>query len=179
MGVIVLLAISLSLDTLGIGMAYAMSGIRIPWSTRLVIAVLNVLLTTGAVFLGTKLGEQLPSVWFSVLGGAVLFFLGCRTLWNALGKNETADYDRDDSHILEPWEGVVLGLTLALDSVSAGIGIRGTSLAVWLFPVLTAFAGVTFLTLGGKIRCNLRHVNGAGGSILIILGLIRLFCGFY
>ena len=49
MGLILLLAVSVSLDTLGIGMAYAVSGIRIPWNTRLLIALLNGILTFCAV----------------------------------------------------------------------------------------------------------------------------------
>lgn len=177
MGVIILLAISLSLDTLGIGMAYAMSGIRIPWSTKLVIAALNALLTAAAVFAGGKLGERLPVAWCSALGGGVLLFLGIRMLRSALGEDRASHYDRDDSHVLEPWEGIALGLTLALDSASAGIGITGKSWVVWTFPVLTALTGITFLTAGGKIRCNLRRVNGAGGVILILLGLLRFVCG--
>ena len=108
MGVIILLAISLSLDTLGIGMAYAMSGIRIPWSTKMVIAALNALLTAAAVFAGGKLGERLPVTWCSALGGGVLLFLGIRMLRSALGEDRTSHYDRDDSHVLEPWEGIAL-----------------------------------------------------------------------
>ena len=175
MGLVVLIAISVSLDTLGIGMAYAMSGIRIPWSTKLVIAVLNGVLTMAAVFLGEQLGTLIPDFWFRMTGSIILIFLGSRTLWNALGENRTADYDKDSSHILEPWEGLVLGFTLALDSVSAGLGIAGSGSAAYLFPLLTAFAGAGFLTIGEKLLCNLRRLNGVGGSILIILGLFRLF----
>lgn len=175
MGLVVLIAFSVSLDTLGIGMAYAMSGIRIPWSTKLVIAVLNGALTMAAVLLGEQLGALVSDFWFQIAGSVILIFLGSRTLWNALGENKTADYDKDASHILEPWEGVILGMTLALDSVSAGLGIAGCGNAAYLFPMLTAFAGVGFLTIGGRILCNLRRLNGIGGSILIILGLFRLF----
>lgn len=177
MGLIVLLAISVSLDTLGIGMAYAMSGIRIPMSTKLVMAVINALLTTVAVWLGGQLSTVIPDFWFRFAGGSVLMVLGGRTLWNALGDNATADYDRDDSHILEPWEGVVLGLTLALDSVSAGLGIRGTGIVPFLFPVLASVSGVVFLTIGSRICYNLRRINGIGGGILIILGLLRFLYG--
>lgn len=175
MGLVVLIAISVSLDTLGIGMAYAMSGIRIPWSTKLVMAILNGVLTMCAVLLGERLGTLVPEVWFRVTGSVILIVLGGRTLWNALGDNKTADYDKDSSHILEPWEGSVLGLTLALDSISAGLGIAGCGMAAYLFPVLTALAGAIFLTIGGRIVCNLRRLNGIGGGILVILGLFRLF----
>lgn len=48
MFVVCLLALSVSLDTLGIGMAYAMSGICIPKRIRLFIALLNGVLTAVA-----------------------------------------------------------------------------------------------------------------------------------
>ena len=49
MFVVCLLALSVSLDTLGIGMAYAMSGICIPKRIRLFIALLNGVLTAVAL----------------------------------------------------------------------------------------------------------------------------------
>ena len=53
MFVVCLLALSVSLDTLGIGMAYAMSGICIPKRIRLFIALLNGVLTAVALFAGS------------------------------------------------------------------------------------------------------------------------------
>lgn len=177
MGLILLLAVSVSLDTLGIGMAYAVSGIRIPWNTRLLIALLNGILTFCAVAAGGRLEAFVPQRLFQIGGAAILIFLGGRTLWNALGENKTADYDRDASHILEPWEGLTLGFTLALDSISAGFSITGYGEIAYFFPCFTALAGGIFLSLGTRIFCNLRRINGIGGGILIVLGLFRLFCG--
>ena len=177
MGLIVLLAISVSLDTLGVGMAYAMSGIRIPVSTKVVIAFVSGLLTTVAVAVGQHLGTWIPDILFRLLGGSVLLFLGGKTLWNALGENTTADYDRDGSRILEPWEGMVLGITLTLDSISAGLGIRGIGNATFWFPLFTAVASVTFLTIGSRISCNLRRMNGIAGLVLITLAVLRFLFG--
>ena len=113
MGAIILLAVSVSLDSLSTGMAYAISGIRIPWTTRMMMAV------------------------------------------------------------LEPWEGVLIGLTMAFDSMSAGIGIQDFGGARYAFPFLAAFAGVVFLTLGNYITINVRCINAIGGILLIGLGLFR------
>ena len=60
MFVVCLLALSVSLDTLGIGMAYAMSGICIPKRIRLFIALLNGVLTAVALFVGSTL---FPPCW--------------------------------------------------------------------------------------------------------------------
>lgn len=175
MGLILLLSVSVSLDTLGIGMSYAIEGIRIPWLTRVIVALTNMALTFLSVLLAQYLNGVIPDFWLSVCGGAVLVALGLKTLWNALGENKTADYDKDNSHVLEPAEGCVLGLTMALDSVSAGLGLGDLGAAAYFFPVLTACSGVLFLSLGAAAWCSTRRLNGAGGVILILLGLFRIF----
>ncbi len=177
MGLILLLAVSVSLDVLGIGVAYAVSGIRIPWNTRIVISGINTVLTLGFILAGQKLGMLIPEYWFRASGGGILVILGSRTLWNALGDNATVDYDRDDSHTLEPLEGIVLGLTLALDGACAGLGICDMGAAACLFPLLTGSASLAFLSLGARVSCNLRRLNGVAGAVLIILGVIRFFYG--
>ena len=177
MGLIVLLAISVSLDTLGVGMAYAMSGIHIPPRTKIVIAIISGVLTTIAVAVGKHLQLWLPHLFFQILGGGVLLVLGVKTLWNALGENETTNYDMDGSRILELWEGVLLGVTVTLDSVSAALGICGMEGALFWFPIFSTVAGITCLSLGGRIRCNLRRINGVSGVVLIILSLLRFLFG--
>lgn len=64
MFVVCLLALSVSLDTLGIGMAYAMSGICIPKQIRLFIALLNGVLTAVALFAGSTCLAGLPEPCF-------------------------------------------------------------------------------------------------------------------
>lgn len=177
MGMIILLAVSVSLDVLGIGVAYTLSGIRIPWGTRVVITIINVALTFGAVYAGQRLGTMIPEFWFRLVGGAVLAALGGKTLWNAMDGNATADYDRDDSHTLDPFEGTLLGVTLALDAMCAGLGIREPGAAAYTFPLLTGSANIICLSIGDRICCNLRRLNTIAGIILIILGVIRFLYG--
>ncbi len=176
MGLIILLSLSVSLDTLGIGMSYAMDKIRIPWITRLIVAAVDVALTYAAVWAGGCLWKWMPGPILRLIGGGVLLVLGARSLKNAWGESRAADYDRDDSHVLEPWEGAVLGLTMALDSASAGLGLGSLGGLAYVFPVLTGISGVLFLSLGERLCCNVRKVNGIGGGVLILLGLFRIFC---
>lgn len=173
MGAIILLAVSVSLDSLSTGMAYAISGIRIPWTTRMMMAVLNAGLTFAAVLAGNYLGRIVPDRYFHLFGGGVLLFLGGRALWGAWKNRAAKDYDQDGSKVLEPWEGVLIGLTMAFDSMSAGIGIQDFGGVRYAFPFLAAFGGVVFLTLGNYITINVRCINAIGGILLIGLGLFR------
>ena len=175
MALILLLSVSVSLDTLGIGMSYAIEKIRIPWQTKIIVALTNMVLTFFTVLLARYLNDFMPDFWISLFGGCVLLALGGKTLWNALGENKTADYDRDDSHVLELAEGCALGVTMALDAVSAGLGLGNLGPVAYLFPIVTAFSGLLFLSLGAVLGGSTRRLNGAGGVILILLGLFRIF----
>ncbi len=174
---LVLLAASVSLDTFGVGMAYAMAGVKIPWNTRFLISGIIFALTAAAVFAGRSLGNWIPAFWFRLAGAGILLCIGIRTLWNALGENRTKDYDKDESSCIEPAECVMLSLTLALDSMCAGLGISDTSLLAYLFPVFAAAVNLVFLSLGTVACCNLRKVNGLAGCVLVILALFRFVCG--
>jgi hypothetical protein len=84
------------------------------------------------------------------------------------------NYDQNDSKVLEPSESIMIGLAMALDSVSAGIGIPAGD-ARYTFPVLAAAAGVFFLSAGNYVRVNVRIINAVGAVLLVSLGLLRIF----
>lgn len=171
---LIVLAISVSLDTLGIAMAYRMAGIRIPCHSRLLIAGVNGVLTLVAVLLGRLLANQIPEWLFQILGAVILIILGVKTLWNALGENKTTDYDKDNSHTIELWEGCAIGVVFALDSVSAALGIATKQMGLYLFPLCTTVLCYTFLSLGACCTYDLRRFNGLSGVVLIVLGFLRL-----
>lgn len=172
--IVVLLAVSVSLDTFGVSMAYGMAGIVIPRRTRFLIAFLNGILTFFAIWMGRLLCAGIPTLVFQILGACILTTLGIKTLWNALGDNKTADYDKDASRIIDLREGCVVGVVFALDSVSAALGILNLDKVVYLFPVCTAILCYVFLLPSGKHLYNLRRLNGLSGVLLIVFGLLRL-----
>ena len=181
MGLICILALSVSLDSLSIGMAYAMKGVRIPWSTRVLIGVINITLTALAVYAGQQLEQWISIWWFGLIGGCILIGIGAKTLWNAIGEKRTKDYDRDLSCSIEPAEGIVLAASLALDSMCAALGIHSSGTMVYAFPVLTGTISVVLLSLGfhlcKKICRGLWQLNGMAGCVLIVVGVLRLVLG--
>ena len=115
MFVVCLLALSVSLDTLGIGMAYAMSGICIPKRIRLFIALLNGVLTAVALFAGSTCLAGLPEPCFRLIGGGILILLGAKTCIRVLQNKREVQYDKDNSRSFDIKEGSALGSALALD----------------------------------------------------------------
>lgn len=176
MGVICLLALSVSLDTLGIGMAYAMKGVSIPWKTKYLIGIINMVFTALAVGFGYPLSHWIPSRWFRYVSGILLMVIGAKTVICVWQKKDTRDYDRDDSHSLDPMEGIALALSMSLDSMCAGLGLCGQSAGIYCFPVLTGFLSVIFLWVGTRFWFRIRaEANLLSGGILILLGFFRFF----
>ena len=167
MFVVCLLALSVSLDTLGIGMAYAMSGICIPKRIRLFIALLNGVLTAVA------------EPYFRLVGGGILILLGAKTCIRVLQNKGEVQYDKDNSRSIDIKEGSALGSALALDSVSAALSLVGQGTVIWLFPVCTAFLCGAFLWIGGQRIYHVRRLNGISGILLILLGLFRVLPVFF
>lgn len=177
--IVILLALCVSFDTLGVAMAYRMAGIHIPNQTRCLIAFLNGALTFTSIWLGRLLCPQIPAVVFRSVSAAILIVLGIKTLWNALGENKTTDYDRDDSRIIDLCEGCTIGVVFAFDSISAVFGILNLGKEIYFFPFATALFCFVFLFVGGLHFYNLRKLNGISGLILIVFGVLRLFFDFF
>ena len=179
MFVVCLLAVSVSLDTLGIGMAYAMSGICIPKRIRLFIALLNGVLTAVALLAGSTCLAGLPEPCFRLVGGGILILLGTKTCVRVLQNKGEVQYDKDNSRSIDIKEGSALGSALALDSVSAALSLVGQGTVIWLFPVCTAFLCGAFLWIGGQRIYHVRRLNGISGILLILLGLFRVLPVFF
>lgn len=176
---LIILAISVSLDTLGIAMAYRMAGIIIPCRTRLLIAGMNAVVTSLSVVFGNILEQYLPTFMFHLMGAVILLVLGIKTFWNALGENKTADYDKDHSRIIDLREGCLIGIVFSLDSFSAGLGIATQGFASGFFPLGTALLCYIFMVIGNWCFYDLRRFNGASGILLVLLALFRIVSAFF
>lgn len=175
MGGVILLAVSVSLDSVGTGMSYAIRGVRIPWNTRVIVALSGGFLTFLAVLIGSFFERWVPDVAFGVLGAVLLVFLGTRALADIIRKRPETDYDKDGSKVLEPAESVVLCLSMAADSVSTGFCLTSCEPLRMLFPVFCAVSGFVFLAIGNGLRLSSKIPGAFGGIVLIVLGLYRLF----
>jgi putative Mn2+ efflux pump MntP len=175
MGALILLAVSVSIDSLSTGMAYGMAGIRIPGVTKGIIAVIGGALTFAAVVAGNYLSQIIPAIWFRLFSSGILVGMGAKTLWSVCKNQAVKDYDQNGSKVLEPLEGILIGLTMAADSVSAGVAIAQSGNERYAFPFLAAAAGALFLSIGNYVRVNVRFLNAIGAVLLILLGVLRYF----
>lgn len=86
---IILLAVSLSTDALGVGTVYGLRRIRIPLPSKLFICFFSIVYSAIAQALGKTLGNILTKDLSGLIGVGILFFMGIWVILQAiLGKND-------------------------------------------------------------------------------------------
>lgn len=169
-------AIALSLDGLGVGVAYGIQKLVLPVKARAMISLVSFSAITAALYCGKLIGTLLPVEYATVLGRLILLVIGLWFLFQAwLKKKEknftepnlplaefslkslgivilvlrhpaSADFDRSGSINIR--EAVFLGIALAMDAVGAGIGASIGASWPWYTPLLVGLSKFTFLSAG-------------------------------
>lgn len=197
-----LLGLAVSLDGLGVGIAYGLRNLRIPLSSLVVISISSALAILLSMFAGKVFSRFFPPGVASGLGGVILICMG---IWLAL-QSYTADNwkknqgkevshrkkrwtemldllkepqraDYDSSGEISPGEAWILGIALAMDAFGAGFGAA----MMGFNPLLTSAAvGMSklFLVSGGYYLGS----NYSGGyfnrRVSCLSGLLLVVLGF-
>ncbi|MEC4568767.1 sporulation membrane protein YtaF [Paenibacillus sp. CMAA1739] len=205
-------AISSSLDNLGVGISYGIRGIRINYLSNLIIAVICFILSLTGIISGQWLAKVLPGVLPVLIGALLLFIVGVRIILLAVprkeqessqdgeGAREVASdgslkgilhnpetVDKDKSGSIGYLEAAVLGIALAANAVTNGIGagLMGLSpLAISLTAAIGSYITVWLgVILGQKVSAirtgsfTLGQFSTVLSGIIIILIACKSFFG--
>jgi putative sporulation protein YtaF len=85
---IVALAISLSLDSFGVGIAYGIRKVNIPLVSKLIICLFSIIYSGLAIMLGRFMYTALPPIISKIAGVTILSCMGIYILVQALTKTE-------------------------------------------------------------------------------------------
>jgi len=92
---ITLLSISLSLDALGVGIAYGTKNIKVPLLSKIIICMFSILYSGAALIVGNSLSNFLSPLAAKVIGISILAVMGIWITIQALLKgNEQPDVNR-------------------------------------------------------------------------------------
>jgi len=173
---VLVLAVALSLDSLGVGVAYGLRRIRAPWTLYLVVALCTGVLMGLSMAVGHHLSGFLTPLLARRAGGAVLIGVGLWQLyqgWTGYRQRlapsekprelfrmgirplglvveilvEPSRADVDRSGVIETPESLALGLALGLDSLGAGFGAAMSGFGLAAVPAVAA-ACAAFVGLG-------------------------------
>jgi len=217
---LILVALALNMDAFGVGIAYGMRRIRLPFVSLLLVCLISMAAISISMAAGHLISRLVPSVVSHYLGGGILVFIGVWVLYqyfrqkrvpspeniNQYGSRErggcmelqpepilkmhfgrfviqilrephTADIDM--SGTIFGLEAFLLGVSLAVDSLGAGVAVAMlgfeivvTALFVGVGHFLAMYAG---LSVGKNLHRSLigRQLAVMPGVILIFLGIMK------
>lgn len=171
-----LLAVSLSMDALGIGLSYGVRGIRTPMAAKVIICAISMAVMGISILVGSVLLMVLSPLTAKLLGVAMLGLLGVFVIAQAFWKKEEKPSKRrkqtvrsimlkslgitikiirnpsicdfDASKTLDGFEAVYLGVALSVDSIGVGISSAVLGLNTMLVPVSAGVFQMLFLSAG-------------------------------
>jgi len=188
------IALASNLDNAGVGAAYGVRNIKIPFYASAVIAFMGFLLTLIGGLFGQVIALWMPPEICNVIGMVMLVAIG---LWvmlqpmleqkkprkkpssgsikEILKNPETADFDRSKTVDLK--ESVILGIALSINNLAGGFDAGITNINIWetsLFSGLFSLICIGFCSMAGRKIAGERLGKSASwiaGILLIAIGV--------
>lgn len=181
----IVLAISSSIDSLGIGITYGIKSTKISTISKIILLCISLLISFLSVFFGKFLTSILSENFANMIGGFILFVIGGFIIVKSFFDSNSCDnnyYDFNNSKLIDPKESIFLGFALSLDCFGIGVSSGLINSYSFLFPLFVSVFQFAFLSLGiriGKKISNLSNVSDfvwslISGVLLICIGLIKL-----
>ena len=178
-----ILAISSSIDSLGIGITYGLKNTKISFISKIILFALSLIISFSSIFLGYFLNDFISTTITSFFGSLILIFIGICIIFKTIFENKNKKnnyYDFNFSNLIDPKEAIVLGLALSLDSF--GIIYSLIDANCFLFPILISSFQILFLSLGSFCGRKLKSISKfpdfiygfISGILLILIGLLKI-----
>ncbi len=202
------LAVSVSIDSLGIGITYGFRKTCISNISKIILFVISIIITYIGIIIGKTLSLILPSYITVFLGAFILIIMGSIIIFNCFKKDNTTkakkirskkiynffikslgitikiikdpiSSDLDNSKKIDAKEALYLGLALSLDSLCVGVGGSIIGFNSIIFPIMVAIFQLLFLSFGRVIGTRIVHTLNIPQNIYsIISGIILICIGF-
>lgn len=201
---IILIAISLSIDALGIGITYGMRKILVPFMPKIIISLMSALITFLSLMLGSQIQKILPPAFANLIGVSILLCMGTylilqskkpidenidtiekkSSVYEIIIKSlnltikiihEPQIADINGSKKIELPEAFCIGLALSIDSIGSGIGLSILGFNNLFLPLATAICQYIFFTFGIFCGSKISKIKLDNNKFVFISGLIIIF----
>lgn len=195
-----LLALSTSIDSIGIGLTYGIRDITISRQSKIILFIISLIISSISILIGNTLNNILSEEITNIIGSLILFFIGIIILVQTLKREKRQEKkvyklfirflgitiqiikdpitsDFDNSKKIDSKEAIYLGTALSLDSFSVGIGAGMLGSISIIFPLIVSLFQIVFLSLGRNIGEKLNkkiHIPSKIWSILSAVLLILI-----
>ena len=175
----ILLALSVSIDSLGIGISYGIKHTKISKISNFTLFSISFLMTSFSIFIGNSISSLLSEKFSILIGSLLLIFLGIYGIYKNISQ-QTTNYDFNHSNEIDSKEAIFLGLALSIDSFCVGLGIIG--LNDILLPFLVSIFQLFFINCSANIANLLLSKFNISDNILsyissfslILLGILKI-----
>ncbi len=195
----ILFAITLSIDSIGIGITYGLKNTRINISSKCILFGISFFFCILSLLAGNLLIHFISPVLANVLGVFLLIFLGLMMIYQGIfphkksskiqKKNSSKIHqffikplgitiqiirnpissDFDDSNTIDGKEALFLGTALSLDYFAGGIGIATLGVNPIFFPFFVSIFQLIFLSFGNMLGKKIKSICGFPTNIWTIL----------
>lgn len=181
----IVLSISSSIDSLGIGITYGIKNTKISLLSKIILLCISLFVSFISVSFGNFLTFILSETFTNLIGGFILFLIGVFVIVKSFFDTNSTNnnyYDFNHSNLIDPKEAIFLGLALSLDSFGIGVSSSLIGSNSLLFPLLVSIFQFIFLSFGVKLGKKINKLSKISdfiwtlisGILLICIGLIRL-----
>ena len=187
---LILFAITLSIDSLGVGITYGIRNIKVGTYEKLILFTMSFIIVLFSSSIGLIFLNFLPESFSNILGGFSLALMGIWIIWQTLKEDtgvveilkDPSLSDFDGSQTIDSKEAIYLGFAMSADSLICGIGLSMMSNFSMLFPILVATFQLLFLSSGIVLGKKIKSISSfspaiwsrIAGILLILLSIIKI-----
>ncbi len=174
-----LLAISSSIDSLGIGITYGLNKTKLSKTAKIILFIISIAITSFSGIIGLILKNTLSANVCEFIGSAILLCMGIFIIIQTNDKEFSFDFDK--SNDISYKEAILLGFALSLDSLCIGIGGSTIGINVFIFAIFVSVLQYVFLSMGNYFGTHLIRFkkvpqsvwSKVSGILLILIGLLK------
>ncbi len=204
-----ILALSSSIDSLGIGITYGIKNTKISYRGKIVLFLLSFSISILAVWFGDMIKNIFSAFVAKLIGNMILISMGIFVCFQAIHKNEIntsivkkdekiysffidflgitikiiknpTSSDLDSSHSIDSKEALFLGVALSLDCFCMGVGGSMIGISPFLFPLFISVFQLFFLNMGNTLGKGLQQLSLLPDNTWsIISGILLIFIGIF
>lgn len=177
----ILLALSVSIDSLGIGISYGIKHTKISKTSNFTLFSISFIVTSISIIIGNTISSILSEKFSVLLGSAFLMLLGFYGIYKNIS-NKTSNYDFNNSNEIDKKEAIFLGLALSIDSFCVGLGSGIIGFNDLLLPIFVSVFQLFFINCSTNIANLLLSKFNISDNILsyissfalILLGTLKI-----
>lgn len=198
---ILLLVLSVNLDSIGVGLVYGIKKIYISLPYKLLICIISIFYSIISIYIGRAFSNFFSVNLGKYLGIIILLLLGLYSIFKAIYPNNSSVFnsmvtsidiiknstniDIDNSSNIDFKEAILLSFALSVDAISTSFAFSMLSINVLFIPFLIGIFQFVFFNIGfslGKKITNLTYnkyintktISLAPGILLILIAILRI-----